>query len=84
MQREAVSGVSLVMASVAEVSLDLVHQVAERIDVVKAACPSALPSCLKADVEGLRQLLRFTYWYDRLRRQVKIAECSSILPTPGS
>ena len=53
------SGVSLVMASVVEVSLDLVQQIAERIDVVRAACASALPSCLKADVEGLRQLLRF-------------------------
>ena len=52
MQREAVSGISLVMASVVEVSLDLVQQVAERIDVVKAACASALPSCLKADVGG--------------------------------
>ena len=72
MQREAVSGVSLDKASVVEVSLDLVQQVAERIDVVKAACPSALPSCLKPDVEGLRQLLRFIYWYDRLRRQVTL------------
>ena len=69
------------MASVVEVSLDLVQQVAERIDVVKAACPSALPSCLKPDVEGLRQLLHFIYWYDRLRRHVTLVSDEKLVDT---
>ena len=59
MQREAVSGVSLGVASLVDVSLGLAQQVAGRIDVVRAVCPSALPSCLKPDVEGIRQIIHF-------------------------
>ena len=53
------SGVSLGVASVDDISLGLAQQVPERIVVVRPACPSVLPSCTEPDVKGIRQLLRF-------------------------